>query len=123
MTAAGPYTPPVDESPTRATSAEQVALREGALIETFAAPYHALPFDADTFDVVVLREIPASARATFEQAHRVLRGGGRCMAIVTASAGGPSTLLDDLRQSGFVAVRSLAEREGLVFVEAVKKSE
>jgi ubiquinone/menaquinone biosynthesis C-methylase UbiE len=112
----------IDESSARATSAEQIALREGALIESFTAPYHALPFDADTFDVVVVREIPTAPDAAFEQARRVLRGGGRCMVIDAPPPTGPSTVVDALKHSGFVAVRILAEREKLVFIEAVKKS-
>jgi ubiquinone/menaquinone biosynthesis C-methylase UbiE len=112
----------LDESPERANQAKAIALREGALIESFSSPYHALPFDPDAFDLVVLREIPAAPTAAFEQARRVLRGGGRCMAILPPPEGGADALLDHFRQAGFVAVRTLAEREGLVFVEAVKKA-
>jgi ubiquinone/menaquinone biosynthesis C-methylase UbiE len=111
----------LDESPGRAREAEHIALREGALIESFAAPYHALPFDPDTFDVVVVRELTASRSAMLEQAHRVLRSGGRCMVIHAPPPDGVPALLNDLTRAGFVAVRSLAEREGLAFVEAVRK--
>jgi SAM-dependent methyltransferase len=112
----------VDESPEAANQAEAIALREGALIESFTAPYRALPFEPETFDLVVLREIPSSPAAAFDEALRVLRGGGRCMVIHPPPAGGAAALLDDLKRAGFVAVRSLAEREGLVFMEAVKKT-
>ncbi len=111
----------VDESSSRAADAERIALREGALIESFTAPYHALPFDGESFDVVVLREIPPSPAAVFEQALRLLRGGGRCMVICPAPPGGAQALLDEFRRAGLVAVRTLAERDGLVFVEAVKR--
>ena len=113
----------IDESSETANQAEAIALREGALIESFTAPYDALPFDPEIFDLVVVRELPSSPAAAFAQARRVLRGGGRCMVIHPTPPGGATALLDDLKRAGFVAVRSLAEREGLVFMEAVKKSE
>ncbi|HEY7499356.1 MAG TPA: methyltransferase domain-containing protein [Vicinamibacterales bacterium] len=113
----------VDESSERANEAEQAALREGALVESFTAPYHALPFEPETFDIVVVRSTAASTGAAFEQARRVLRGGGRCMVVHPPPQGGISALLDDLKRAGFVAVRTLAEREGLAFVEAVKRSD
>ena len=134
----------VDESAERAESAGQVALREGALVEVSQAELRALPFDDGAFDLVVLRDVLAphaedSRLAVIEEAHRVLRSGGRCMVINTsgARAGGVTALFkardtiqesaaanaltESLKTRGFVAVRTLAEREGLVFIEGVNK--
>jgi ubiquinone/menaquinone biosynthesis C-methylase UbiE len=133
----------VDASADRAAEAGRIAEREGALVETTAAPYWTLPFDADAFDLVVLRDILASMSredrgATIREAGRVLRPGGRCMVIETSaprgiraffrrrevntdyagSGGAPHAL----RAEGFAGVRTLADREGLVFIEGVKKN-
>jgi ubiquinone/menaquinone biosynthesis C-methylase UbiE len=113
----------VDDASGRAAAAEQAALREGALVESFTSPYETLPFDQDAFDIVVLRALPPARASIFEQARRVLRGGGRLMIIHAPSQEGASALLEELKRAGFVAVRTLAEREGLTFVEAVKRSE
>lgn len=131
----------VDESPDLATKAGSVALKEGVLIETSSALPHALGFDGESFDLVVLRDAGTRDRQSralvVQEAWRVLRPGGRCMAIdtlapsgVAAMLGGPAPARADsgteaievLKAQGFVAVRTLAEREGLRFVEAVKKN-
>ena len=117
----------VDESPERATEAARVALREGALVETSSSPPTALSFEAASFDLVVLRD-----------ASRVLRPGGRCMVIDTLASAGMAALfsaketpaspgdsgptIELLKNQGFVAVRVLAERDGLRFLEAIKKN-
>jgi SAM-dependent methyltransferase len=133
----------VDESQSRVAEAERVALREGVLIEAAATSYRTLPFDAAAFDLVVIRDIlptltSDSRVASVSEAHRVLRPGGRCLAIETVARGGFSGLVGSPRPNdeygatggamsvlggvGFVAVRTLAEREHLVFVEAVKRN-
>jgi ubiquinone/menaquinone biosynthesis C-methylase UbiE len=116
-------------------------MREGALVETIASPSTMLPFDQSSFDIVVFRDVLGTvdpdrrARAAGE-ARRVLRPGGRCLTIDTVAAGGLASLinrartrsefsssrepLEALRIQDFVGVRILAERDGLVFVEAVK---
>jgi ubiquinone/menaquinone biosynthesis C-methylase UbiE len=130
----------VDSDAKRAEEAERIALAEGALIEASAAALDALPFDPESFDLVVVRDL-AKGRAKDAQAgiareaHRVLRPGGRAMIIDSMPRGGmfagksttePSkealALVDLLKAQGFVAVRALAEREGLRFVEGVKKT-
>ena len=131
----------VDESPDVATEAGRIALKEGVLIETSAAIPHALEFDRESFDLVVLRDVGTRDRQSralvAKEAWRLLRPGGRCMAIdtmarsgVAAMLGGPAPTnsdsdteaVDVFKAQGFVAVRTLAEREGLRFVEAVKKN-
>jgi ubiquinone/menaquinone biosynthesis C-methylase UbiE len=131
----------VDESPELAIEAGRVALKEGALIETASAAPHALAFESESFDLVVLRDVGTHDResrsAAVQEAWRVLRPGGRCMVIDTLARGGglsaifggqsgvaassATEAIDVLRGQGFVAVRTLAERDGLRFVEAVKK--
>jgi ubiquinone/menaquinone biosynthesis C-methylase UbiE len=130
----------VDESSDVAQAAERIALREGALIETASGPLTALPFEPGTFDLVVLRDVlrrlePGARLGVAAEAQRMLRPGGRCMVIETVAASGlaglfggkgsSSTTGDEtstaLQQTGFVAVRPLAEREGVLFVEAVKR--
>ena len=133
----------VDPSAAVAGEAERVALAEGALAEFASAPLTALPYDTGSFDVVVLRDVmrdtTASARLPVAaESARVLRGGGRCMVIdSTASAAGLASvfgrsapadataandIIETLKAAGYVAVRSLAEREGLLFLEAVKRT-
>ena len=122
-------------------SAADVALREGVLLETISAPWNALPDDRDSFDVVVIRDVlpylePTKRSWFLGEALRVLRPGGRCLVIdgtakkgilnvgrseaVTSdyvAAGGPAGILT---AQGFKAARVLAERDGLLFAEAVK---
>lgn len=131
----------VDDSPDVAAAAGRVALKEGVLIETSAAMPHALGFDHDSFDLVVLRDVGTRDRQSralvVREAWRVLRPGGRCMVIdtlargaVAAMLGGPapataesaSEAIEVFKGHGFVAVRTLAEQDGLRFVEAVKKN-
>ncbi len=71
-----------------------------------------------------------------QEAARVLRPGGRCMVIDTLGRGGMAGLfggqthsaadvgeaIEILKGQGFVAVRMLAERDGLRFIEALKKN-
>lgn len=131
----------LDASESATTSAARMVEREGALVETYTAPWSMLPFDRDSFDVVVLRNvlhtIDAEARLrSVGDAYRVLRPGGRAVVIEDqprARLGGlvRTAPLDPhyersggavhvLEAAGFRAVRTLAEREGQVFVEGVK---
>ena len=132
----------VDESSDRTREAERVALAEGALIECAIAPFTQLPLNQEEFDLVVLRDVlrsidPGKRLAVLSEAHRVLRLGGRCMVIDGAARAGvaaifgsrtpgPATnaeaISSSLKQAGFVAVRTLAEREGLLFIEAIKRN-
>jgi SAM-dependent methyltransferase len=130
----------VDASGELAEQASRVAEREGSLIEPGVAPPDALPFEAASFDVVVLRDVlpPADAAARdriARQALHVLRPGGRCIVIDGAvrsglgglfrsgeTAAGSGDALRILEAAGFAAVRSLAAREGQTFVEGVKRN-
>ena len=127
---------PAEDGRARAAVAVE---QEGALVESFAAPTTALPFDPNTFDVVVMRNVlpgisPDDRRRTVEEARRVLRPGGRCIAIDDQRRGGIAALFGGgaaapdaeglaprlLTEAGFRGVRTLAARDGLIFVEGVR---
>ncbi len=130
----------VDASAEKTARAAAAVEREGVLIEPFTAPWSGLPFDTGSFDVVVIRDVlpglePEPRVRCVREACRVLRDGGRCVVIDRGARGGLGALLGGrghepyaaaggarhaLEADGFVAVRTLAEREGLVFVEGVK---
>jgi threonine dehydrogenase-like Zn-dependent dehydrogenase len=116
--------------------------RDGALVESAVSPLTTLPYEAGSFDVVVLRDALGPARAEERpviaaQAARVLRPGGRCLVIESSSkaslgglvsrpinaefhaSGGATPLLTSV---GFAAARTLAERSGLTFTEGVKRN-
>ena len=130
-----------DEDAALAKRAGRTAEREGALVETLTASWTELPLDAAAFDVVVVRDVLARldlhrrAPALYEVL-RVLRPGGRCIVIEGGGRGGLGALLQGrtgsaeyrtsggasraLSAAGFRAVRLLADRGGLTFVEGVK---
>jgi ubiquinone/menaquinone biosynthesis C-methylase UbiE len=130
----------VDESDDLRSRAAVAIEREGVLLESFCAPLASLPFDAESFDVVLFRNVlraaePASQQAALAEAKRVVRPGGRCIVIDDAPRSGIGALVGGDRKAprypdggaaalvtaaGFRGVRTLAEREGLVFVEGVK---
>jgi SAM-dependent methyltransferase len=133
----------IDAREALTTRAGDIAAREGALIETFTAPWEALPLDRESFDVAVIDDVLAHLEAGPRMAcvldvHRVLRPGGRCLVIDPGTRGGigrfnrgPASTPDSgyisrggavaaLESGGFRAARVLAEREGLVFAEGVK---
>jgi ubiquinone/menaquinone biosynthesis C-methylase UbiE len=133
-----------DVRPDLIATAQAVAAREGALIESAAAPWDALPLESSAFDVAVVRQVfPALAQpqrvACAAELRRVLRGGGRCLVIDTGRAAGLAGIVGRsdvnreyaaqgggaavLEAAGFRAARVLAERDGLAFSEAAKPNE
>jgi len=129
-----------DESETVRAHAAVAVEREGALVESFTGSLMALPFDADAFDVVVIRNVLRMLAAdqrphAVEEVRRVVRPGGRCIVIDGTGRGAIAALVGGKRpehtyaeggapalltSAGFRGVRTLAEREGLVFVEGVR---
>ena len=122
-------------------SAEQAA----ALVEVHVAEYAALPFEPESFDVVVVHntdafiaDLPDDARAAaIREVHRVLRAGGRVVVIEAGTPTGIGALVkrgpkpDEryeaaggtvaaLKAGGFRAARLLADREGYRFIEGLK---
>ena len=129
----------LDESSQRTAAAAAQVEKEGSLIETFTSSLSALPFERELFDVVVLRNVlPAldehRRAGVVREVERILRPGGRCIAIddlprrgvlgrLTGGSPGISPgaiAAAAIGPAGFRGVRNLAEREGIVFVEGVK---
>lgn len=120
------------------------AARGGVLVDVEMVRDLPLPFEDSTFDLAIVDDAdgafaawPADTRAAIVgELARIVRPGGRAMVI---GAGKPSGLVALLSKSssessfvesgqaasaldagGFKGVRTLAEREGLVFVEGIK---
>ena len=129
----------LDEREEGLVRARAAAEREGVLLEYERHVYTALPFDVDSFDVVVLngvlRDSPPEMRVALVTAvARVLRSGGRCLVVDRTRRGGFAGLFQSglpadpsyqpeelLRAGGFKAVRTLGEGNGQRFVEGVVK--
>ena len=119
---------------------ERAAARAGVLVEVKVARLASLPYEAQSFDVVVIKDIlgrlPQNDRVfSLQEAHRVLRSGGRCLVIEQALRGGLGALfsrrsLDSLYAAGgaraalaaegFAGTRILADRDGYRFTEGIR---
>jgi ubiquinone/menaquinone biosynthesis C-methylase UbiE len=132
---------PDDASAARATKG---AADAGVLVEVEVSPPTRLPLENDAFDLAVVDDtggllgaLRAEDRvASIRELARVLRPGGRVLivgaatrggfgAIVTRATSGPAFVASGdatqaLEADGFKAVRLLAAREGLAFVEGIK---
>jgi SAM-dependent methyltransferase len=131
-----------DAAAARARSGAEAA---GALIDLHVTPIDRLPFADASFDVVVLhgvsgllRKLAAEGRAAsaLSEARRVLRHGGRVIAIEAGPRSGVGALLRPyrpdpqyessggpvaaLQSAGFRPARVLWEREGYRFSEGLK---
>ena len=119
--------------------AQKAVIDAMALADIEVAPLPSLKFDDQAFDLVVVnarRQRPTddTLRALLQHAHRVLRPGGRLVAMEAGSPVGVAAWLpssrgrvaegtaDALRVAGFRAVRVLADREGYLFTEGLKSS-
>jgi ubiquinone/menaquinone biosynthesis C-methylase UbiE len=130
----------VDANEARVREGAAAIEREGALVEVSRTAWDALPFDAASFDVAIIRDLlpalaPDMRTRCLGDVRRVLRPGGRLIVVETtrsgigalvgrraedeayASGGGAAAALE---ASGFVGVRLLAEREGARFVEGAR---
>ena len=134
----------VVESEADADRARTGAAQSGTLLEVEVSPFTRLPYPDASFDVVVvdsLKGFIASATredraACLGEVRRVLAPRGRVIAIERVSQPGFAGLFsrqtvdpgyrasggsaETLRAVGFGAVRILAEREGLLFVEGIR---
>ena len=129
----------VDDDARRVRRAAAAAESEGALVEHQTSAVTTVPYDSESFDVVVvnhlLPRLDAGPRAQcLAEAARVVRAGGRCVVIQTGRRGGLAGLFGGgsamsatevealLTGTGFRAVHTLAERDGLLFVEGARRS-
>jgi len=130
----------VDDSAARTAGAAAAAQREGALLEVETVSLGNLPFANETFDVVVVNHLLPylsidQQNASLREGARVLRAGGRCVvlqaghrtAVAALFSAAPQMAAADIEAvmtaAGFRAVRTIAEREGLQFVEGAKRNE
>ena len=125
----------------QAEAFERAAAAGGVLVEVTVAPLSTLPYDPESFDVVVIKNVLGDLRqnirvACLQQAHRVLRAGGRCLVIEQAIRGGLGALFSRqlfdrqyatfggaqgaLQAEGFRGVRLLADRDGMSFTEGTR---
>jgi SAM-dependent methyltransferase len=131
-----------DES--SAARARKAAEDAGVLVEVEVAPPTRLPLPDDAFDLAVVDDTaglfgtmrPEGRVAAIRELVRVLRPGGRALVVGAVPRGGLGAVLSRtqsgppfvasgdatkaLEADGFKSVRTLAEREGLVFVEGIK---
>ena len=128
----------VDEDEARVQRAVTMAESEGGLVEAQTAAVSTLPYEASAFDVIVVNHLlprlsPELRGQCLREAGRVLRGGGRCVVIQPGRRSGIAGLLGGgpmpanevealLTNAGFRAVHTLAEREGLLFVEGARSA-
>ena len=131
----------VDPDAERLAAGAAAIEQEGALVEATHAPFGGWPYDSESFDVVVMARIlpilDAESRARCAaDVMRVLRGGGRAVVIDPGRRTGLGALLGRgaavdpsyrggaavLQAAGFTAVRELAEADGFVFVEGIKRA-
>jgi ubiquinone/menaquinone biosynthesis C-methylase UbiE len=135
----------VVSSDAEAVQVNRGAKKVGVLVEVRVGPLDRLPFDDGAFDLVVIHSARGQlATATGDErvavlrdAKRVLRPGGRLMAIEAGTASGLRSMLQSppaaqaaydaaggtqeaLSTAGFAAVRDLGDREGLKFAEGLK---
>jgi SAM-dependent methyltransferase len=131
-----------DES--AAARARKGAADGGVLVEIETAPPTRLPVADRAFDLAVVDDTngligdlgPEDRASSFRELLRALRPGGRVLVIGAAprsglgawlsrAPGGPPFAASGdagqtMQAGGFKSVRTLAEREGLVFVEGIK---
>jgi ubiquinone/menaquinone biosynthesis C-methylase UbiE len=130
----------VDDDEARLTAGATEIEREGALVEPARAPYGMWPYDGESFDVAViphlLPQLGAHPRERcVAEVYRVLRPGGRAIVVEPARRGGFGALLNRqtfdpsyagptaaLQAAGFTAVRTLAETDGVIYVEGIKRA-
>jgi hypothetical protein len=106
--------------------AQKAAARVGALIDVKTTSPATLPWNDDTFDMVVVDNTQGAfatlsepdRAACLRDARRVLRQGGRIEYI--EREGQPGGAEPMLTTAGFRPVRTLAERDGFRFVEGLK---
>ena len=130
----------VDADEARVASAGDALEREGALVEVARAPFGMLPYDESSFDVALIAHLlpsltPDVRAQCVSETLRVLRPGGRVVIIEPAPRGGLAALVggsraaptyegpvNTLKEAGFAAVRLLAETDGVLYAEGIRRA-
>ena len=131
----------IDADEGAVTKAAAAIERDGVLAELTRAPWGMWPYGDASFDVALVRDLlptltSDSRTRCVSELLRVLRPGGRTVVIEPAPRGGFGALLTrhpaadpqyrgavkTLQDEGFAAVRQLAERDGVLYVEGIKKT-
>lgn len=114
-----------------AARVQRATANAGILVDVKVTPLASLPFENESFDLVVVHAGPGASTEALRECHRVVRHGGRVMTI----EGGPATglaamfktprppeteIVGALQSAGFRSARLLAEREGYRFAEGLK---
>jgi ubiquinone/menaquinone biosynthesis C-methylase UbiE len=131
----------VGDTESKTEAFQRAAESQGVLVEAKTARLAAFPYENDFFDLVVLKNVLGNLRQAdrvpcLQQAFRVLRAGGRCLAIDPAMRGGIGSVFSKrsmdaryvrtggaqgaIKGEGFRGVRILADRDGLIFSEGTK---
>ena len=115
-----------------AARAARATANAGILVDVKVTPLASLPFESESFDLVVVHAAGGGASLeAMRECHRVVRHGGRVMTIEGGPASGlaamfktprpPETdVIGTLQSAGFRPARLLAEREGYRFAEGIK---
>jgi len=118
---------------------EKAASRAGVLVEVTVAPPTRVPVEDAGFDLAIIDDTgtaftqmtDAAKGATVRETVRVLRPGGRVMVIGSTPRTGLGAALarqqapsadptPALQANGYKTIRVLAERDGMIFYEAMK---
>jgi SAM-dependent methyltransferase len=126
----------VAADPLGAAALKQAGAQAGALVAVDVAPSSSLPYDADSFDLIVLdcSAMPVDQGAQWlPEALRVLRVGGRLIVVerlgglrlwgvleVRSPRGDSGAATRALEIHRFRPVRKIAERDGWRFTEGLK---
>ncbi|HEY7291634.1 MAG TPA: methyltransferase domain-containing protein [Vicinamibacterales bacterium] len=126
---------------------QKASANAGVLVEVEIAPATRLPVDDASVDLAIVDDTDGSfgtmaaddRAASLREMLRVVRPGGRAMIIGAVPGQGLTAILSGapkepsfassgaarqaFEDAGFRAARTLAEREGLVFVEGIKRRE
>lgn len=125
----------VSDQASGAAALKLAGAQAGALVEVEIASPASLPYEGDSFDVIVVDATApaADAAAWLGEAYRVLRSGGRLVVaertatsrlfglVRTGSTAPAEAIARALAENGYRPVRKIAERDGWRFTEGMKR--